>query len=911
MSGVPPAAGGQLRLTLLGQLDLRRADGSEVRAVVQQPKRFALLAYLTLAGLGSWKRRDTLLGLFWPELDQEHARGALRRSLYFLRRACGDRALQSRGEEDVAVGPAMISCDALDFEAALDGGRNEEALQLYGGDLLDGFFISGAPEAERWLDGERRRLRQRAAAAAWSVAERAPAASAIPLARRAAALQPDDEDGIRRLMLLLDRYGDTSGAVRAFAELEERLRKDDLHPAHETAALAQRLRSRTTPRRNPVLREPTPIDPNVMAIVPFAVRGDPEVRYLGEGMLDLLANALDGAGTLRVCDPRSVLAAPVSDVGSSDAGDAESIGRELGAGWVVTGTIVAAGRRLRVTATLHRTGTGAVTRSEVEAPDEAHLFDAGDALARDLVAGMSREPSASRIAARTSASWGALKAFLTGEQAFRLAHYPAASQAFEHAVQIDPNFSLAWYRLGSVHAALAQVARARVANRQAMRHPERLSPHVLAMLEAQAAWLNGRLDEAERRYGAVIAEHPDDVEAHYLLGDVLFHGNPYRGRSPHESADAFRRALALDGAHPASLAKLARLAALEGDRALFGAYLDALAAASPEGDQTLALRTVQALTEGRMKEIGVVAHRLRSATTVAVARILGHAALHAEDLGPVERIGLEVVRRVPSRELRAFGLLLLAEGALAQGSWTRAEERWAEAGPLDAAWTLTHRTLRSIHEDSPAPASTLASLRRDLLAWDAADEPTRVAQPLVLHDGMQSHIKCYLLALIAARQGDGAEAARLAEELAELGVVEGAEAVIEQMLRMLEATRRHLHGDAEAALQALDGARTDVWFQHAVASPVYAGAESRLLRASLLRRIGRQREAVGWLMAIGQHSPWELGLRAHALFRAGAILLVEGMEEEARLALARARRQLATPDEAFAPFVQELEEELS
>jgi hypothetical protein len=35
-------------------------------------------------------------------------------------------------------------------------------MALYRGDLLDGFFMSDAPEFEHWLDGERERLRQRA-----------------------------------------------------------------------------------------------------------------------------------------------------------------------------------------------------------------------------------------------------------------------------------------------------------------------------------------------------------------------------------------------------------------------------------------------------------------------------------------------------------------------------------------------------------------------------------------------------------------------------------------------------------------------------------------------------------------------------------------------------------------------------
>ena len=67
-----------LELRTLGVADLRTRNGVELTAVEQQPKRFALLAYLAIAAPARFVRRDTLLGLFWPELDAEHARAPRR-----------------------------------------------------------------------------------------------------------------------------------------------------------------------------------------------------------------------------------------------------------------------------------------------------------------------------------------------------------------------------------------------------------------------------------------------------------------------------------------------------------------------------------------------------------------------------------------------------------------------------------------------------------------------------------------------------------------------------------------------------------------------------------------------------------------------------------------------------------------
>src|ERR671927_225158 len=90
---------------VLGAVSLRGAGGRELRSVLAQPKRVALLAYLAAAHR-RFHRRDSLVALFWPELDQEHARAALRQALYSLRRPLGDGALESRGDDEIGLSQA-------------------------------------------------------------------------------------------------------------------------------------------------------------------------------------------------------------------------------------------------------------------------------------------------------------------------------------------------------------------------------------------------------------------------------------------------------------------------------------------------------------------------------------------------------------------------------------------------------------------------------------------------------------------------------------------------------------------------------------------------------------------------------------------------------------------------------------
>src|SRR5213080_356356 len=76
-----------IHFRMLGGLSLTAADGREVRSLLAQPRRLALLAYLAAGTPRDFRRRDSLVALFWPELDQKHARAALREALHVLRGA--------------------------------------------------------------------------------------------------------------------------------------------------------------------------------------------------------------------------------------------------------------------------------------------------------------------------------------------------------------------------------------------------------------------------------------------------------------------------------------------------------------------------------------------------------------------------------------------------------------------------------------------------------------------------------------------------------------------------------------------------------------------------------------------------------------------------------------------------------
>jgi serine/threonine-protein kinase len=239
-----------IELRVLGSADLRGVDPARADALLVQVKAVAALAYLALAPGRALVRRDRLAGLLWPELDDEHARPALRKVVQALRQTLGDDALVRRGDEELALSPVHVWCDAEEMRDAVPAGRLARALELYArGELLPGFFVPQATAFEDWLSAERRTLRDMAAAAAWGLAARCSddgeRTVAGRWARHAARYAPDDERMLRRVLELLAGIDDVAGAAAVYEDFARRLRRDHgAEPSAATRAVMERLRAR-------------------------------------------------------------------------------------------------------------------------------------------------------------------------------------------------------------------------------------------------------------------------------------------------------------------------------------------------------------------------------------------------------------------------------------------------------------------------------------------------------------------------------------------------------------------------------------------------------------------------------------------------------------------------------------------
>src|SRR3989454_1410507 len=211
---------------ILGALNLLSADGHELKVILAQPKRVALLAYLAAATPRRLHRRDSLIALFWPELDQEHARAALRQALHGLRQELGEGVLVSRGDEEVGLDVERLRCDVVEFERATKEGRLADALELYRGELLEGFFIRGAVGFEQWLEDQRARLRSVALRSATSLAEQrrgdGDLTESANWTRRGLAIPPFDQPTLRRLIPTLHPLRGRAAAPDRYSAVTQR-----------------------------------------------------------------------------------------------------------------------------------------------------------------------------------------------------------------------------------------------------------------------------------------------------------------------------------------------------------------------------------------------------------------------------------------------------------------------------------------------------------------------------------------------------------------------------------------------------------------------------------------------------------------------------------------------------------------
>ena len=231
-----------LRLATFGGLTFSGASGEPL---VTQRRRLGLLVLLAAAAERGMTR-DKLVACLWPESATANARHALQQLIYSLRRQVTDELFL--GTDLLRLNPQVMTSDLWQFERALAAGALEEAVSVYGGPFLDGFFLDDAPAFEAWAETERRRLAEAHAKALYRLAKAARGTQQhtveIECWRMLAVLDPLSEPAALGLVHALADAGDWANAAR-HARAFETLVREELRARPETdfEAVIERARS--------------------------------------------------------------------------------------------------------------------------------------------------------------------------------------------------------------------------------------------------------------------------------------------------------------------------------------------------------------------------------------------------------------------------------------------------------------------------------------------------------------------------------------------------------------------------------------------------------------------------------------------------------------------------------------------
>jgi tetratricopeptide (TPR) repeat protein/predicted Ser/Thr protein kinase len=629
----------------------------------------------------------------------------------------------------------------------------------------------------------------------------------------------------------------------------------------------------------------TDVSSSRIAVFPFSVRGAAEIGYLGEGMVDLLSTKLDGAGELRSVDARALLAALEGAV--PDIQRARQVARRYGAGLVVLGNIVEVSGRLQLSASVYDLRVGP-----------------GERIAR--------------IAAVTTSSVPALKDYLTGEQAFRAGDFDVALESFRRATERDTSFALAYYRLSlAAEWSLGDADLVRSAAIEAARRSHRLSEHDGLLLKAFVADRRGDAEEAERLYRGILAAYPEDVEAWFQLGEVLFHYGPLRGRSLAASKSAWERVLELEPGDVNARIHLARIAAQAGELEELDEVVAAVLSLS-RGERNLEMRALQAYAADDSAAQQSVLADARRADFTLLTTVTWSETVVGSGNGASDLLAVMMDPGQPA-EGQALGHVWAAHWELGRGRWSEARQHLIAAEALSPGPGLEYRSLLSV-----APfVSVSEEERRELLSRLGSWDPSLMPPPslpnawFTADEGPHAHLRLYLMGLLELEMEQVEATLASADQLEQLPLVGEADADLfeETLPAELASTLRGMaafeRGDFEEAVALLEASTTIVWYIQSSASGFHAKVHARWARAEALAEIGRTEEALRWYGSFGEHTLYDLPYQAPAHYEMGRLLEAAGDSSAAAGHFRRFIEMWSDADQEFQPLLLEVSERLS
>ena len=454
-----------------------------------------------------------------------------------------------------------------------------------------------------------------------------------------------------------------------------------------------------------------PADESLVAVAPFRVASrDASLRYLREGMIDLLSAKLTGnAGGPRSADPRSLLTAWRRAAGADTAdlprARALDVAESLGAGQLLIGDVTGDSSRITLNAVLVRVADGrALTPAKVEG-DPDSLPKLIDMLTAQLLASDAGEDDG--LGTLTTTSLPALRSFLSGQWLYRRGRYRDAATAYATAVDLDSTFALSALRLAVASNWFGVPSMREKGLRLASAGRARLDPRDQALLEATAgphypaASSYLEILKAKEKY---VALAPDRADAWFELGDGLFHFGAVVGYVDAEAraVDALKRALALDSTYAPAAEHLLLIEAHQGDTGAVRQLGQHFLSLNPSSENADGIRWRMAVALGDSASLAAITRRRDTLTPISAHTMASMSQIDAVDLDRAQRIADAAVQNARVQGDKYAALINAHDFALNRGR------------PSAAVVATT----RSREVAMPSARGYLRERVRDALYWD-------------------------------------------------------------------------------------------------------------------------------------------------------------------------------------------------
>jgi tetratricopeptide (TPR) repeat protein/DNA-binding winged helix-turn-helix (wHTH) protein len=313
------------------------------------------------------------------------------------------------------------------------------------------------------------------------------------------------------------------------------------------ASLAGVAASMISSRRTDASNSPPQVERHTIAVMSLDNQSKTEeLDWLRDGLGDMLVTGLSRSGSLSVVG-RQQLEAVLDRTGQTretplDFDRAKEVARRAHLDYFVLGSFSKLGSAIRIDLRLH-TAAGALVNSEaltVEKPDDLlrHVDLLGWRIAQHF-GGPTRELGNTPVLTN---NLEAFRYYSMGVSKANASHSLEAIKLFTRATELDPEFSMAFARIGYAYGVTwNHVERARPYLAKAYQLPHRLGDRDRLQVEAWNALVHLDFAAATTAFTKLIAAYPADPEAYARLG-LLLAGE----RRNSEALDVLRRGLAVD-----------------------------------------------------------------------------------------------------------------------------------------------------------------------------------------------------------------------------------------------------------------------------------------------------------------------------------------------------------------------------